>query len=215
MFKINSIGSGLLLASAMLFSQAITAQAAVFATNATTENVTFFAPAVPGTTDSSGNLITFVYGPGTGDLTGAPNGNGAFLSNEFDPPDLSGSITWGFGVQFFDGIGDDFELTDIFASVDETFDLALSIDGISFSSLGIFNTAGSLVFDINRAFTGPFSFIRVTNTSLINSPDFDAAEVFNIVDVAPVPIPAALPLFLSGLGIAGFLGRRRKTAAIA
>ena len=194
MFKIESLGSALVLASAMLFSQANTAQAAVFANSALTENVTFF---------------------GGGILTGAPDGGGAFLSNTSDPPTLLGSITWGFGVQFFDGPGDDLELFDIFASADETFDLALSNDGISFSSLGSFNTFGSLLFDINGAFTGPFSFIRVTNTSLINSPDFDAAEVFNIVDVAPIPIPAALPLFLSGLGIAGFLGRRRKTAATA
>jgi len=33
--------------------------------------------------------------------------------------------------------------------------------------------------------------------------------------VAPVPIPAALPLFLSALAALGFLGRRKKQLATA
>jgi hypothetical protein len=32
-------------------------------------------------------------------------------------------------------------------------------------------------------------------------------------DVSPVPLPAALPLFVVGLGGLGFIGRRKKKAA--
>ena len=45
----------------------------------------------------------------------------------------------------------------------------------------------------------------------------NASAAFRIdsarVNVAPVPLPAALPLFAAGLGIVTFLARRKKTAA--
>ncbi|HID67378.1 MAG TPA: VPLPA-CTERM sorting domain-containing protein [Roseibacterium sp.] len=36
--------------------------------------------------------------------------------------------------------------------------------------------------------------------------EYDAAPI------SPVPIPASLPLIVGGLGLMGFLGRRRKTS---
>lgn len=186
MINIRLVRSALVLASAMMFVQINAAQAAVFATTVDTENVTFF---------------------GSGILTGAPDNGGAFLSNTFDPPTLLGSITFGFGVSFFDGAGADFELIDVTQNADEMYDVALSADGISFFSLGVFTTLINGI-DINGAFAGPFSFIRVTSTSTVNSADLDTAQVF--FTAPEVPIPAALPLFLSGMGLVGFLGRRRK-----
>lgn len=186
MFNIKSVASVMALASAMMFVQINTAQAAVFATTADTQNVTFF---------------------GSGILTGAPDSGGAFLSNTFDPPSLLGSITFGFGVSFFDGAGVDFELIDVGQSSNEMYDVALSADGISFFSLGVFTTLINGI-DINGALAGPFSFIRVTNTSLVNSADLDTAQVF--FTAPEIPIPAALPLFLSGMGLVGFFGKRRR-----
>jgi len=188
MFKFKFFMPALLFASAMLFAQTNNAQA-VFATSAITQNVSFF---------------------GSGILTGGPDGGGAFLSNTSDPPTLLGSITFGFGVSLFDGVGDDFELFDVTQSIDEIYDVALSGDGVSFTSIGTFTTLVNGI-DINGAFAGVFSFIRVTNTSTVNSADLDAAEGFNVASgVSVVPLPAALPLFGTGLALMGFIGWRRK-----
>jgi hypothetical protein len=47
-----------------------------------------------------------------------------------------------------------------------------------------------------------FSFLAIDNAELIS-------------DVAPTPIPGALPLFVSGLGLLGFAAHRRKRKAVA
>jgi hypothetical protein len=54
-----------------------------------------------------------------------------------------------------------------------------------------------------------------TSFSLINTSRFDGMGVDRI-HLAPIPLPAALPLFATGLGILGFLGwrRRRKAQAV-
>lgn len=48
-------------------------------------------------------------------------------------------------------------------------------------------------------------------TIIVNS--LDAGIVNNQFGSAAVPVPAALPLFASGLGVLGFLGGRRKLKA--
>jgi hypothetical protein len=45
----------------------------------------------------------------------------------------------------------------------------------------------------------------------LNGPDYYMAFVYG--DVYPTPLPAALPLFITGLGAIGLLGRRRKQKA--
>lgn len=60
-----------------------------------------------------------------------------------------------------------------------------------------------------------------TTAIMLLSADFDAgpqltANIAKFEEIPPVPLPAALPLFGTGLGILGFLGwrRRRKAAAV-
>lgn len=160
-------------------------QAAVYADSATSQDVTFF---------------------GSGILTGAPDGGGAFIGTTFDPPAVLGSITWGFSSLLYDGAGADIRLYEIASSENETFDVALSLDGVGFTSIGIFNALQTVI-DVNGLFAGYFAFIRVSNTSRLVSADFDTAEGLN---VAPVPLPAALPLLAAGLGAMGVMGWRRK-----
>ena len=45
--------------------------------------------------------------------------------------------------------------------------------------------------------------------------DLPMTMTFSDGSVAPVPIPAALPLLASGLGALGFIGWRRKRQALA
>lgn len=165
------------------------AQAVPFATSAVTQDVTSF---------------------GSGVLTGAPDGGGAFLSNTSDPPTLAGSIVFGFDVDMFDGAGADFRLIDVTQDVTELYDVAISGDGISFTSLGVFDTTVGDI-DVNGLFAGLFSFIRVTNAGQVNSPDLDAAEALNVS--AAVPVPAALPLMAAVVGVFGLTARRRRKGA--
>jgi len=181
--------SALIIAMGTTFSIANTAQAAtVYATSATTENVTSF---------------------GSGVLTGTADSGGAWLSNTSDPPTLLGSITFGFGLSLYDGVGADIELIDVGQSADESYDVALSLNGISFSSIGQFTTLVNGI-DINGLFAGAFSFIRVTNTSRLNSADLDTARAFHTNGPSPVPLPASLPLLLGAIGGFGILRRRKK-----
>lgn len=162
------------------------ANAAVFADSATTEDVTFF---------------------GSGTLTGGPDRGGAFLSDSFDPPDALGSITFGFSGGLVDGPGADIEFYEVTSSASETFDVSLSADGSSFTSLGEFSATNNVV-DIAGAFAGRFDFVRVTNTSTSVSADLDAAEGFH--EAAAIPVPAALPLTLTALAGLAVIGRRRR-----
>lgn len=162
---------------------------AVFADGATTVNATSF---------------------GGGVLTGAPDNGGAWLSNTSDPPVLVGSITWHFSGGLIDGAGTDIRLYDLGNAANETFNLALSTDGVSFTSIGNYNTTNTS-FDIAGLFAGIFNYVRVTNSSITSSADFDAAEGFYEASaVGQTPLPAALPLFATGLGAFGLIAYRRK-----
>ncbi len=71
------------------------------------------------------------------------------------------------------------------------------------------STSGLVFFnnvDILTPNTGPFT------THLL---DFNGLSIGSALVPAAVPLPAALPLFLSGLAVFGFVVRRRRSAAAA
>jgi len=82
--------------------------------------------------------------------------------------------------------------------------------------LGSSNYLGSNIF-INQAgfnvLAGNVSISGLGNISkLIIEPNFNEALIFDNLSFRPVPIPAALPLFVSGLLGLGLIRRRNKTA---
>jgi|GEM_PF-2106538 len=101
--------------------------------------------------------------------------------------------------------------------------LAAGWDSISAEAIGSADTAFllSIASPTPSVLVNPGDDIPnpLTNGFVITVANFDAygdaieAKVQRIVDSAVVPVPAALPLLLGGLGVLGFLGHRRKTAA--
>lgn len=59
----------------------------------------------------------------------------------------------------------------------------------------------------------PNSFYALYNDRWLGDADFD--DMIVRIDVAPIPLPAALPLLLAGLGGLGLLAHRRRRAATA
>jgi hypothetical protein len=73
-----------------------------------------------------------------------------------------------------------------------------------YSSHGMLNLPGQLPIDLTFLTMSNPMFPTTMDLVRIDSP---------IAPVAPVPLPAALPLFAAGLGMMAFLARRKKTAA--
>lgn len=165
----------------------------IYADSATTQDVSFF---------------------GSGILTGAPDGGGAFLSNTVDPPTLLGSIIAGFSGGLADGAGIDLIIYDCCETGNprstELADVFVSTDGVAFSFLGAYgNVVNS--FDFNGVFSGVVNYVKIVNTATVNSPDIDAFEGKYAAET-PAPAPAPATLALLGLGLAGLGWSRRKKA---
>lgn len=157
--------------------------------------------------DSATSIDTTVFGSGI--LTGAPDEGGEWLGSteDFDDDLMPGSITFEFFNPIMDGVGDDLRVYDVGVHRRlETFNVEVSADGLAFVLIGEFNAFDSVI-DIAGIFSDPFRFVRLTSTSSTRSADIDALEAYHL---APVPLPAALPLFAAALGGAGFVGWRRR-----
>ena len=100
--------------------------------------------------------------------------------------------------------------------------------GIAFTVTFLNNTTQLVAVEVPNTFTGEFfgfvsdtPFKSVLETVGIQSCSTCVAETHNLDNLtfstsatpAPVPLPAALPLFATGLGVLGLLGWRRKRAA--
>ncbi|MDI9246566.1 PEP-CTERM sorting domain-containing protein [Marinobacter sp. CHS3-4] len=141
---------------------------------------------------------SFVTSFGSGDVTGAPDGGGLFLGDDFDPPTNPGSITVGFSGGLGDGAGDDIFVVDVASSVNETANIYASTDNISFTFLGMVNAVANSL-DINGLFSGAINYLRIDNASTEVSIDIDAVGGYYAYEPRDVPEPASILIMLAGL----------------
>ena len=122
---------------------------------------------------------------------------GGMITVTFDTPQTSLNLLWGT-VDVASG----YNLVTTNASSPQT------IDGATIDSLMGSPASGTV--DAAVEITGLNSFTSVTfQDTTGNSPAFE----FDIAGVAQTPLPAALPLFATGLGAMGLFGWRRKRKA--
>jgi hypothetical protein len=156
---------------------------------------------------SSQNVIFF----GSGILTGAPDSGGAFLSNTGDPPTLLGNVVLKFSGGLIDGPGADLRVfdcctTDGISLAGETFDVFVSADNIAYTLIGGFGNGVDNV-DIAGLFAGPFYYVKLVNTSRVNSPDIDAIQGFS----GAVPEPGSILLLATAAALV--IGSLKRTVA--
>jgi PEP-CTERM motif len=142
---------------------------------------------------------------GSGLVTGAPDGGGRFLGSTFDPPANPGNIV----VRFTDGLttgpGADLFVVDIANSVNETANIFVSPDNITYTFVGGLNAVANTL-DFGALYSGVFSYVRIVNSSTLVSIDIDAVGG-NFA--APIPEPATYAMFGLGALLLGALKRRR------
>lgn len=151
------------------------------------------------------NLVNseFVTFYGSGLVTGAPDGGGAFLSDGTDGSGgNSGSLVLSWDTALTAGDGVDLIIVDNGSNSGETVDISVSADGVNFTYVGTVDAVNNQL-DFGVAFNGGFSFVRLDNPDLNNIIDIDAVGGF-----FQVPSPAAAGL-LAG---AGLLAARRRRA---
>ncbi len=120
-----------------------------------------------------------------------------FLSNIASPPET---------ISTFSADATALSATDIIVS--NLVGTSYTAAGVIIANLGVGNGTG--IFTYSGAAFNSFSFFHEQNPTNIGF------VISNLkVELAPVPVPAALPLLAGGLGLMGLLGwrRKRKTAA--
>jgi hypothetical protein len=146
---------------------------------------------------------------GTGLVTGAPDGGGRFLGSSFDPPAALGEIVVMFSTALTNGAGADLKVYDVASSASETFEVFVSSDNVTYTSLGGFSATLNLI-DFG-AFAGPVSYVKLANTSRLVSVDIDAVEGFYAAPISgAVPEPSTWAMMLFGFGLVGRALRRRR-----
>lgn len=181
-----------------------TAVLALFASS--TAHAAFFAT----TLVSQTNTTAF----GSGLVTGAPDGGGRFLGSDFDPPTFPGEFTVSFATALGDGAGADLRLYELASSANETFDLFVSSDNISFTLIGGFNATNALI-DFNGLFGGPITYVKLVNSSQQVSADFDALEGLYAFRGGAIPEPASWAMLIAGFGLVGAARRWQRTIVTA
>jgi hypothetical protein len=142
---------------------------------------------------------------GSGLVTGAPDGGGRFLGSTFDPPANPGNIVVRFTGGLTTGPGADLFVVDVASSTNETANIFVSPDNITFTFVGGLNAVANTL-DFGALYTGVFSYVRIVNSSTLVSIDIDAVGG-NFA--APVPEPATYAMFGAGALLLGALKRRR------
>ena len=127
------------------------------------------------------------------------SGNGVTWAagDTFDASAVAATITSGAGnvFGFFNGEGD--------GLLDYTGDILAPLGLTTF--LASSTTDGNLFRGVFFAFNNQVTFRNSATFNEVSQGDFP-------FDVTPVPVPAALPLLLAGLGGLAFVARRRKAA---
>ncbi len=158
---------------------------------------------------SSSNTTSF----GSGNVTGSPDSGGLWLGSTSDPPAVLGSFTVGFANPLGNGAGADLRIYDVASSANETFNVFLSSDNVTYTLIGEYSATNNLI-DWDTLFAGPVSYVRLTNTSTVASADIDAIEgLYRFVGTA-VPEPSTWAMLIFGFGLVGGAMRSRHRTAI-
>ncbi len=177
-----------------------------------------------GYTSGVTNFASYLAGNPT--HTSASNGN-EWFSQDYGRRGVSGlSITYGFGA--LTAINGFALWNEEFAGIGTT-QLLASVDGVAYTLLGIITPTPSRFAPDGRIIPYSAQVFSFDVTSMLyfqllisNCPGQRSFRGCGIGEVAfsavpagpvnspPIPLPAALPLFASALGLFGWLGRRRK-----
>jgi len=127
-------------------------------------------------------------------------------------------VTVGFTDEtVIDGVGDDFFITEVSGQGEEA-DVFVSSNSVDFTFIGRANDGISTAFDLaSIGFLDPVQAIKIVGLdSLGGSPGFDVVNIKVLpgsIGPAPVPVPAAVWLF--GSGLIGLLGVKKNKATLA
>ncbi len=174
------------------------------------------------------------FDPGTGNR--GPDGGGTSIADAFakvgGAPDgnflslgLGGGIVLGFGAGPFQGASVLFEVTNGCGVTCGSWPESVSVS-TSMNEAGSWDYVGTLtnsaapteISGNTRGYllniTTPFRYLYLVDTSPTSpSGNSNAGWDIDAVSVAPIPVPAALPLLVAGIGGLAWAGRRRKNAA--
>jgi hypothetical protein len=142
----------------------------------------------------------------SGLVTGAPDGGGRFLGSSFDPPANPGNIVVRFTDGLTTGAGADLFVVDVASSANETADIFVSADNVSYTFVGGLNAVANTL-DFGALYSGVFYYVRIANSSTVVSIDIDA--VGGNFAAAPIPEPSTYAMMGAGLLFLGALQRRK------
>jgi hypothetical protein len=145
---------------------------------------------------------------GSGLVTGAPDGGGLYLGDTPDPPRNPGQIVVGFSTALTTGAGIDLRVYDVASSLNETFNVFVSPDNITFTFVGGANAVNNTL-DFGALYSGAFSFVRLVNSSTLVSVDIDAVEGF-YQSAGAVPESSTWAMMIVGFGVVGRALRSRR-----
>lgn len=117
----------------------------------------------------------FVTPFNSGDITGPADGGGIFLSDTLDPPENLGFFVGQFSEPVGTGDGFDIEIAEVNGQAEETADIFLSSDGLSFTFIDSISGLNSAI-NFDDLFTGPANFIKIVGTSDEKAIDIDSVQ---------------------------------------